>query len=469
MLLRDMKRFAGAWGVCLLALRFAEVSAVAEGHVWFQWVAGARSSGRGTLENPYVVGFARDFDLRLNRQPSGAVLHLLPGTFETFGRCHPNPDGSCSSGWLLKSGQRLVGSGMTNTVLKLVGLSAQRPNNPRPTHVVRSVPRAAGCVVSDLTIDCNYERVANPQRLAFRHVGGVVLFGTEHTIERVRVIGAGNDDTRLRECFILSIFGNDAAQGITPSRWSRGNLIRGCVVSGFTGRPGVSQGATAIALNSGSDPVTQATIAGLIEGNTVELPLASTNYYLNCIGTAGASNVVVRGNRTEGGTMGLYSDTGMIRSLTVRDNRFLNAQVGVGFNWDGIDDGITAMENIYILTNHITLHSLNSQVPRFGIWNHKVGSHTTTRVCRNWVIAGNTISYSDQYSPNSRYRSRSLEIYGVSDLSIFGNVLASDSDNRAFGKPMVPTQGAIPVRNTRREGNNTSLRGRAVPLLNLPE
>lgn len=464
-----MKRFASVGWACLLALAFAEASVVAEEHIWFKWVGGARSSGRGTLENPYVVGSARDFDLRLNWQPAGAVLHLLPGSFETFGRCHPNPDGSCSNGWLLKSGQRLIGSGMTNTTLKLVGLSAQRPDNPRPTHAVRSVPRAVGCVVSDLTVDCNYENVTNPQRLAFRHVGGVVLFGTEHTIERVRVIGAGNDDTRLRECFILSIFGNDPSQGITPSRWSRGNVIRGCVVSGFTGRPGARQGATAISLNSGSDPVTQATIAGLIEGNTVEFPLASTNFYLNCIGMAGASNIVVRGNRTDGGTMGTYADTGIIRNLTVRDNRFLNVQAGVGFNWDGVDDGITVMENIHIVTNRITLHSLNPQVPRVGIWNHKVGAHTASRLCRNWVITGNTISYSDQYSPNSRHRSRSLEIYGVSDLSIFGNVLASDTDNRAFAKPMVPTQGAIPVRNTRREGNNTSLRGRAVPLLNVPE
>lgn len=66
--------------------------------------------GSGTESDPYDGSTAGKFDVLMHSLPANTAVHIGPGVFETRG----------SAGWQPKSGQRIVGSGMDVTVLRLV-------------------------------------------------------------------------------------------------------------------------------------------------------------------------------------------------------------------------------------------------------------------------------------------------------------------------------------------------------------
>jgi hypothetical protein len=92
--------------------------------------------GRGTLDDPFDGSTQERFDAVLNHlyatNTTHVTIHLGPGTFPTMGSYvyvayNPKP------GWFLDDGWQIIGAGMGNTVLKLVGLTYEDPGPNKVT------------------------------------------------------------------------------------------------------------------------------------------------------------------------------------------------------------------------------------------------------------------------------------------------------------------------------------------------
>src|SRR5713101_2003927 len=115
------------------------------------WIAlrtdGAK--GSGTQSDPYDGSSQQTFDGLMNGFPANTAIHLGPGTFQTQGYS-PNIAG----GWQPRPGQRITGSGIEVTTLKVVNasdttyLTVAIGNNPFTNFLY-------GFELADLTVDCN--------------------------------------------------------------------------------------------------------------------------------------------------------------------------------------------------------------------------------------------------------------------------------------------------------------------------
>jgi hypothetical protein len=171
------------------------------------------------------------FDEVMRAAPFPAVIHLGPGTFETRGYA---PDHVSSAtdftqvyvGYLFRAGQRLIGSGIASTTLKLV-LPIDAYNQTTACGHSGSVS-ATGAEIRDLTIDCNAPGHVAPHGIfpAAVTCGAVGLGGSFMALRRVRAI---NFCTQARaECFAL--FLTHGPGGSAPVF----NVIEDCIVE----RPG---------------------------------------------------------------------------------------------------------------------------------------------------------------------------------------------------------------------------------------
>jgi len=308
----------------------------------------------GTLSDPFDGSTASKFDSRMSSIPANSTIHILAGTYQTFG----------NSAWLVKSGQKILGSGIDVTIVKL---AAGTPSN---IGVIGSAGSGSNVgtnmEVSDLTADCNYTSGS-----ATYH--GVSLAGTRNAVRRVKVINthysvAGGNS----EAWGISVSG-----GFNTLFNSDGNIIEECEVSSHQG------GAiSAIAMNGNSGPTYW--VSGIIRNNRVFLP-AGSNVCCGYFGINGAYtyNWLIEGNYVEGGSHGLYGDTGGYTNIVVAHNTFKNCFYGVGlqgtirqnmtFAFNTIElnpnpyvyNAATAFEfygngyytNIVIVGNHVGLNS----------------------------------------------------------------------------------------------------------------
>lgn len=149
--------------------------------------------GAGTIESPYcafVIGDSEAdnaalFDAKINGVASNQTIRLLPGTYVTTGH---SGDGSYA-GWTPKNGQRIVGSGLGTTTLKLVLV----PNNTTRYAIGTNFAgvELSAFELSDLTIDCNLAGTGGTSTT----VGALRLRGTHIYIRRVRVLGYGRKNS----------------------------------------------------------------------------------------------------------------------------------------------------------------------------------------------------------------------------------------------------------------------------------
>src|SRR5208282_5622298 len=102
--------------------------------------------------------------LTMDNLPANSTIHLLPGTYPTEG----------SSGWYVKSGQKILGSGMDVTTVQLVH-GAPSGNTVIFSHL------GTNMTVSDLTVDGNYTS-------GIYSYNGAELTGTKLTLLRVKAI-----------------------------------------------------------------------------------------------------------------------------------------------------------------------------------------------------------------------------------------------------------------------------------------
>jgi hypothetical protein len=148
--------------------------------------------------NPSAATLSFPFDYVMKNLVEGnSIIHLGPGVFETRGFNYA----TAAIGWQAKSGQRILGSGIGATTLRLV----QRPEDPGLAGVIVAGEFQHGFEVADLTIDCNMGGQPVPPGKAFAELacGAVAAGGSHVRLRRLRVINFGTQ-TSGAECFVLT-------------------------------------------------------------------------------------------------------------------------------------------------------------------------------------------------------------------------------------------------------------------------
>lgn len=80
------------------------------------WVStNVNTANSGTLDNPYDGSTQPKFDAVLANLPTNSTLHILAGTYHTLGTTYYN-----NGGGSLQTGQKILGSGIDNTILQIV-------------------------------------------------------------------------------------------------------------------------------------------------------------------------------------------------------------------------------------------------------------------------------------------------------------------------------------------------------------
>jgi len=145
-----------------------------------------------------------------------SIIHLGPGTFETRGYTvlwlkYPYGFFDISIGFELQSGQRLIGSGIDVSVLRLV-----LPIDETIAHIVVGSEGADYAEVADLTVDCNGPGHATPFGLLSAPVtcGAVTINGSFNRVRRMRVVN--HFVQAAPECFAIFLSKSRDPFAFTP-------------------------------------------------------------------------------------------------------------------------------------------------------------------------------------------------------------------------------------------------------------
>lgn len=319
------------------------------------WIStNIESQDLGTLDNPFICATEPEFDYTMSNLPPNCTIHILAGTYRTLG-CSIRP------GYELKAGQKILGSGMDNTIIQLV------TDAPSGNFVMGSVGRAQGIDVSDLTLDCHY--IPGVSRNAT--YGGLDLNGRRIAVRRVKVINLVYLDATVNsESFGIGI--NSTYGG--PFN-SDGDIIEECEVSNFVAGTACS----AIALNGGC-------ISGIVRNNRVFLQGASAT--LDAFNGGNMHDVLVEGNYVDGGgtAIGFYGDAGGYTNIIVTHNTFKNCYYGVALSG-------YPRQNIMFCYNQFT-------IPNSGGIGFVFNANTSFT---NIVITGNDVHFDSRSSPGSLF------------------------------------------------------------------
>jgi hypothetical protein len=131
------------------------------------------------------------FDTLMRAMPENTAVHLGPGVFETKGLAFSIKT------WEPKPGQKILGSGIGVTTLKLVGAAAPETNYwAIGAHYYTWLHDVE---VSDFTIDCN----ATGQPGPYVTCDAVMLKGRHIRIRRIRAIHFGSHSQTYAESFVI--------------------------------------------------------------------------------------------------------------------------------------------------------------------------------------------------------------------------------------------------------------------------
>lgn len=291
----------------LLLLSLALTTASAQ--EWWIGPISKGGGGTGTLADPYDGSNQTNFDKWMSGMCwyTNSVIHILPGVYKTAGYA-----------WNLGSGQKIIGSGMAATTIKL----ASPPTN-QPVAVIYSYrsPQVTGIEVSDLTIDCN----GSPNQTV--KVNGIVIWGTQIAIRRIRVINAcGGTGDAACPIFICNSGEN-----------SDGNIVEQCEISSFQG----SNDCRAISLVwDGTHKIT-----GSLLNNRVFLNPACPGQM--AFWSYGSHNVLLHGNYVNGAGVGFEESMCPATNIMISHNFFINCARAV--------DVGSCVQNCSIAFNKITV------------------------------------------------------------------------------------------------------------------
>ena len=148
--------------------------------------------GSGTASDPYDGSTQARFDARMSELSANTRIHLGPGTFQTQGYAF-----NVSGGWQVKTGMKIIGSGMDVTTLQLINHTASQYYFAIG-HDISAGAKVDFCEVSDLTINCNLAQAG-----AATACCAVRLMGDQTRISRVKAINWGSKSS-TKPCSVLS-------------------------------------------------------------------------------------------------------------------------------------------------------------------------------------------------------------------------------------------------------------------------
>jgi hypothetical protein len=321
--------------------------------------------GSGTLDDPFNGSTATQFDTIMNGIVANSTIHVLAGTFQTRG----------NQAWTLKTGQKLSGSGIAVTTLKLVNAGA--------FGTVVASASGSEMEVSDLTLDCNY--VSGAMTYA-----GVQLQGSKNAIRRVKVIKAAGQNGITYPIAIGGLSTGD----------SLGNIIEDCELSNHQG--GFCYGI----YMWGSSTYA---ITGTIRHNTVFLGPSNDGLAFS---VHNGKDCLIEGNYANGCNYGYFSNTGFNRKMLVTQNVFKNC-TSSGVNITAVDN----QSHASFINNSIELPN-NAQ--GFTIWSTGAGTLT------NFLFTANKIQYNNGSNGSGSY---AFSLNGVKGTAIMDNTVQSSLNN----------------------------------------
>ncbi len=388
------------WGILLAMLLAQTVSAETQftNEFWISPVVQTNGGangvyGSGTLDCPYDGSTQTKFDSvmhYLSDDPSPfhhATIHLLAGTYQTLGTPAIYTAGL---GWRLQDGQKLLGSGINNTIIRLV--------TPAPTqsYLIGSYPLyCANIEVADLTLDANY----TPANGTVSY-GGLGLCGTGGLVaRRVRVTNVAGADPNTE---VVGIAFSCGGNGSTNN--SDGNIIEECEVD-------VAPGQNCDGLAFYGSP-TQL-ISGVMRNNRIVFS-PTTGTLGSAINCAAMRNTLIEGNFVEGATSGFYGDTYGYTNILVAHNVFDNCAYPI------MIAGVPR-QNLTFCYNTITLSSYGGAA----FWFVNNSSYT------NIAIIGNTVGYYAPWQPNCG--GTFLWVNNIAGLMVANNTVDANLNNSFSG------------------------------------
>jgi preprotein translocase subunit SecG len=304
------------------------------------WVCSTNNpSGNGTLANPFDGSTQSQFDRVMNSMPPSCRIHLLSGTYQTYG--------VATNAWIIKTGQKVIGSGIDNTIIHLNGSS-----------IGNTVAGGTNIEVLDLTVDASGRT----------NQSGIYIFGDHSAIRRVKAV---NFENSTIEIFALSIvsywFG-----GPTVFH-SEGNVIEECEVD-------ISDQGPFSAINVGGGP-SQYQSASVRNNRVIATPRSSYN---NRFGINLSSNhdSLVEANYVYGVDAGFYSDSGSNTNVMILNNTFQNVLYGVHTLYHAHTNILLWFNNISLATRPPPLRSagFDFQAPTSGKHRNLTMSQNTIQI-----------------------------------------------------------------------------------------
>jgi hypothetical protein len=169
-------------------------------------------AGDGTIINPFDVSTPAKWKSVFLAIPSYSTVRLLSGQYNIQHSTYVDAP-------YYPSGISIIGDGIGKTIITgtlapstninsdwyLISIDGRRDGNDGDPYI--TMPRQKSCVVSDLTVDCNWQNL----RIINSKCQAINISGTENnSIKRCRVINFGGDGSLGRECFPVVCEGDNA-------------------------------------------------------------------------------------------------------------------------------------------------------------------------------------------------------------------------------------------------------------------
>ena len=200
------------------------------------------------------------FDELMRSAAANSIIHIGSGTFETRGSCSLYKDEAPAVGFRVRNAQKLRGSGMDATVLRLV--HAFDPYNATVA-VANDSSLASHIEVSDFTVDCNLPGQPVPAGIGTAPVtcAAAGLSGEYHRLRRIRAINWGSQSLQS-ECFVLGL-------DLSPAYPAHGanNVIEDCIVE----KPAENNVRESTIISNGASNVAATARGPVVRNNHVNL------------------------------------------------------------------------------------------------------------------------------------------------------------------------------------------------------
>jgi hypothetical protein len=354
----------------VLRWTFAPVAQVSQNEFWVSALPIPNPPHSGTIADPYDGSTQANFDSVMNSMPPNCTIHLLGGTYLTKGSW---------SGFWIKSGQRILGSGMDITTIKLTNSSACMVLGDHDDN-------ATGIEVSDMTLDANAQN--NGTTITF---GGVAINGSRSAIRRVKVVNTSLGTEGFIETWCILVAGADNVS-------SDDVVIEDCIVM-----PPIAGGESdGISVFAG----TNSYVSARITGNWI---YGTNGVNVQAFNLCNSLNTALRGNHVIGAGSGIYSDSGGNTNLMVVNNTFRNVVIGTALVNHNVHQNLYFAQNMFELA-YVT----NSWSAAF--WQ-------TVSPAINEKIIGNTIK---------AYATTGPAMYAVAEDCITNLIVANNSIEKTF-------------------------------------